>query len=69
MEKNSDTLAKEKPLSYSEYNNIAFMGSVVIGGTGEGVVLAVGSNTVYGGFAGTKVSHKNRFDQGANSIA
>ena len=69
LEKNSGTLTGEKARSYGEYSNIAFMGSVVTGGTGEGVVLAVGSDTVYGGFTGTEVSHKNRFDQGANSIA
>ena len=69
LEKNTDVLAQEKARSYGEYTNIAFMGSAVIGGTAEGVVLAVGKDTVYGGFSGTQSSEKNDFDQGAGSIA
>ena len=69
LEKNTNVLAKEKARSYGEYTNIAFMGSAVIGGTAEGVVLAVGKDTVYGGFSGTQSSKKNGFDQGAGSIA
>lgn len=69
LEKNTDVLAQEKARSYGEYTNITFMGSAVIGGTAEGVVLAVGKDTVYGGFSGTQSSKKNGFDQGAGSIA
>lgn len=69
LEKNTDVLAKEKARCYGEYTNIAFMGSAVIGGTAEGVVLAVGKDTVYGGFSGMQSSEKNGFDQGAGSIA
>ena len=69
LEKNAGALSQGKPRSYAEYSNIAFMGSSVIGGTGEGVVLAVGQDTVYGGFTGTQASRKNGFDQGAGSIA
>lgn len=69
LEKKVEILSIEKPQSYGEYSNIAFMGSAVIGGAGEGVVLAVGRDTVYGGFSGAKTNRKNRFDQGANSIA
>lgn len=69
LEKNAEILSEEKPRSYGGYNNIAFMGSVVTGGSGDGIVLAVGRDTVYGGFSGTESSGKNRFDQGANSIA
>ena len=69
LEKNTDVLAQEKARSYGEYTNIAFMGSAVIGGTAEGVVLAVGKDTVYGGFSGTQSSEKNGFDQGEGSIA
>lgn len=69
LEKNTDVLVQEKARSYGEYTNIAFMGSAVIGGTAEGVVLAVGKDTVYGGFSGTQSSEKNGFDQGAGSIA
>ena len=68
VEKNAGTLSGPAR-AYSEYGNLAFMGSSVIGGTGEGVVLAVGRDTVYGGFAAPRSRAKNRFDQGAHSIA
>ena len=46
------------------------MGSSVMGGTGEGVVLAVGSDTVYGGFPRSQKRPKDGFDQGVHySIA
>ena len=69
LEKHSQKLTEAAPRSYGDYGNIAFMGSTVIGGTGQGVVLAVGRDTVYGGFSGTEAGLKNGFDQGANSIA
>ena len=69
LEKKAKNLSGQKAGSYAEYSNIAFMGSSVIGGTGEGIVLAVGQDTVYGGFSGVKTNIKNGFDQGANSIA
>lgn len=69
VEKNAGTLAAGQARSYSEYSNLAFMGSSVTGGTGEGIVLAVGKDTVYGGFATPESRLKNGFDQGANSIA
>ena len=42
------------------------MGSALTGGSGEGIVLAVGQDTVYGGFTSTESSPKNGFDQGAS---
>ena len=69
LEKNAGRLSGHMVSSYAEYSNIVFMGSAVIGGTGEGVVLAVGEDAVYGGFSGAESMGKNRFDQGANSIA
>lgn len=69
LEKNAEFISAKQSYSYAEYSNIAFMGSSVIGGTAEGVVLAVGHDTVYGGFVETERNHKNGFDQGANSIA
>lgn len=69
LKKDAGILSVEKPQSYGEYNNIAFMGSAVTGGSGKGIVLAVGRDTVYGGFTQTEFVRKNRFDQGANSIA
>ena len=56
LEKNSGILSRGQARSYSDYNNLVFMGSFVTGGTGEGIVLAVGKDTVYGGFS-TAESH------------
>ena len=69
LEKNAGTLPDQEVPSYGDYSNIVFMGSAIIGGAGKGIVLAVGQDTVYGGVSGTESSRKNRFDQGANSIA
>lgn len=69
LEKNAGTLSQGQARSYAEYRNLVFMGSALTGGSGEGVVLAVGEDTVYGGFTAAESSRKNGFDQGANSIA
>lgn len=69
VEKDAGTISFGRARSYSEYNNLVFMGSSVIGGSGDGIVLAVGKDTVYGGFAAAEPHLKNGFDQGANSIA
>lgn len=69
LEKNAGTLLQGQAQSYGEYRNLVFMGSSLTGGSGEGVVLAVGEDTVYGGFSGAESARKNGFDQGANSIA
>lgn len=69
LEKNDDPLPAQESLSYGAYSNIAFMGSTVIGGVGTGIVLAVGRDTVYGGFSDSDIEPKTRFDQGANAIA
>ena len=68
LEKRSSAL-NASPKSYAEYCNLAFMGSSVIGGSGEGIVLAVGTDTVYGSITHTDNPRKNGFDRGANSIA
>ena len=68
LEKNAGTLSSGKARSYAEYSNLAFMGSSVIGGSGEGIVLAVGQDTVYGGFSELQPGAKSGFEQGANSI-
>ena len=69
LEKNCDPILKKGNLSYEDYTNIAFMGSAIIGGTGKGIVVAVGRDTVYGSFNAVKSDYKNKFDQGANSIS
>ena len=57
------------PEKLSDYVNTLFMGSSVIGGTCEGVVLATGDKTVYGKTAVIQDPVKRGFDRGANSIA
>ena len=69
LEKNAGVLLRGQVHSYGDCSNILFMGSSLIGGSCEGIVLAVGEDTFYGGFIVTSVCRKNGFDQGANSIA
>lgn len=69
LEKTSAQLSQENTRTYSDYHNIAFMGSTVIGGTGKGIVLAVGKDTVYGTAPDIHNKEKSHFDQGANAIA
>lgn len=68
-EKNSDKCEYQEYMSLSEYDNLAFMGTVIISGKGEGIVLAVGEDTLYGGCADKVANKRTRFEQGANSIA
>ncbi len=69
VEKSAGVLPRGQARSYADCSNLVFMGSSVTGGTGEGIVLAVGEDTVYGGFSTAESHRKNGFDQGANSIA
>ncbi len=68
LEKKSDALSK-KPESLTEYTNTVFLGSTAIGGNGMGIVVAVGEDTVYGGFSSDSKNRKNGFDKGEHSIA
>ena len=69
IEKNADILERKECTSLNDYNNIVFSGSLVIGGSGEGIVLAVGKETVYGEISRDINIRKNGFEKGANSIA
>lgn len=54
----------------TDYPNIAFMGTTVISGNGEGIVISVGVNTLYGSFAQNKsIKINNNFAKSANYIA
>ena len=57
------------PRRIEESSDIVFAGSSVIGGTGEGIVTAVGADTVFGGLESAIGTEKKGFDRGANSIA
>lgn len=69
LEKTARVLSKTKRETCSEYGNIVFMGSSVIGGNGEGIILAVGRDTTYGEISGAEAGRKSGFEKGANSIA
>lgn len=60
---------KGKPLTDS--GNLAFMGSNVISGSGEGIVLATGSRTVFGGIAKTlnRKPPKTQFERGLGKVS
>lgn len=68
-EKTSHTLSDRAETPLSGLGNLAFMATTVISGRGEGIVLAVGKDTLYGNFAGAASDDKNSFEKGANSIA
>ncbi len=67
-EKTEDTLV-ESAGTLTDYSNILFCGSTLTGGTAEGIVIAVGSETIYGGFNIRESDRKHGFDHGANEIA
>ena len=69
LEKTPEPLQEQTARSFAQYRNIAFMGTSVIGGRGEGIVLAVGKDTAYGGLYTERAAQKNCFEHGAASIA
>ena len=68
LEKTAQALS-HLPRDYASYQNTVFQGCSVIGGSGQGIVLAVGQDTVSGGTMQAPLWRKNGFDRGANSIA
>ena len=69
LEKNAQALSYNNPESLTQLENLAFMATTVISGKGEGIVLAVGKDTLYGSFAKEDSDEKQSFQKGANSIA
>lgn len=69
LEKNAQALSYSNPESLTQLENIAFMATTVISGKGEGIVLAVGKDTLYGSFTKEDPDEKQSFQKGANSIA
>ncbi len=67
-EKTARTLPAEEAVSPATCDNIALKGSVVVGGRGEGVVLAVGADAALGA-PRAPVGRKDGFDRGAASIS
>ena len=69
LEKNAQVSSYSNPESLPQLENLAFMATTVISGKGEGIVLAVGKDTLYGSFAKEDSDEKQSFQKGANSIA
>lgn len=69
LEKSCRTLCYKEQEPITQLENLAFMATTVISGKGEGIVLAVGTDTLYGGFTKPDSEDKNSFQKGANSIA
>ncbi len=68
VEKNADVII-DNPDNISEYSNTLFSGTTITGGKCNGVVIATGKDTVYGGLNLSETDRKHGFDVGANSIA
>ena len=69
LEKNCHALSYSSLETLTQLENLAFMATTVISGKGEGIVLAVGKDTLYGSFAKPDSDDKKSFQNGANSIA
>lgn len=69
LEKNTQALSYSNSESLTQLENLAFMATTVISGKGEGIVLAVGKDTLYGSFTKEEPDEKQSFQKGANSIA
>lgn len=69
LEKNAQAISYSNSESLTQLENLAFMATTVISGKGEGIVLAVGKDTLYGSFTKEDPDEKQSFQKGANSIA
>ena len=69
LEKSCRKLSHGEQETLTQLENLAFMATTVISGRGEGIVLAVGKDTLYGSFTKPDPDDKNSFQKGANSIA
>ena len=48
LEKDSINFIKNNDLAITDYSNIAFMGTTIVSGTLQGIVIGVGKETLYG---------------------
>ena len=69
VQEKTATTSTTIPDKLSDYKNIALMGTTLINGSCEGIVVAVGENTLYGALAPDISERKQGFDRGSNSIA
>lgn len=64
LEKTCRTLSYSSPETLTQLENLVFMATTVISGKGEGIVLAVGKDTLYGSFAKPESEDKQSFPAG-----
>ena len=69
LEKSCRKLICGEQVTLTQLENLAFMATTVISGKGEGIVLAVGKDTLYGSFTKPDSDDKDSFQKGVNSIA
>ncbi|MEG1410394.1 MAG: HAD-IC family P-type ATPase [Terrisporobacter sp.] len=69
LEKKYKKFTYHQDIAITQYENLAFTGSSVISGRGEGIVIAAGYQTLYGGVAFKSDNIDDHFYTGANSIA
>ncbi|WP_455611407.1 magnesium-translocating P-type ATPase [Cloacibacillus porcorum] len=69
LEKESAPCPDAGRTPFTRLKNLAFMASSVISGRGEGVVLAVGRDTLYGNFVRPDSKNSDAFQRGENSVA
>lgn len=69
LEKTAEVLRRSHEVPVTQLPNLAFMTTTVIGGTGEGIVLAVGKDTLYGRVQPASIRRADTFQAGAASIA
>jgi Mg2+-importing ATPase len=63
---------KGDPQGLTDRNNLAFLGSTVISGSAQALVIAVGNQTVFGAIAsktGQAKKEKTAFDKGVDSVS
>lgn len=65
------TVAEQESASALDYSNLAFMGTNVISGSGIGVVLATGQDTIFGQIASTldEKPEPTSFERGVNHVS
>ncbi|MCL2799613.1 MAG: magnesium-translocating P-type ATPase [Endomicrobia bacterium] len=73
VEKFSDEIKSEDIEKHSpfEFNNLVFMGSNVVSGSGVGIVVNIGDNTLFGSMSKQIVKKKviTSFEKGVNSVS
>lgn len=68
LEKRAEVLPNSGNDSLIDYRNLGFMGATIISGKGEGIVLAVGKETLYGNFNLHNSKRKSKFEISATSV-